>query len=97
MPKGYWVANLEVIDPEGYKAYQAFVRPFIAASQGRFIVRGGEAERVEGEMYPRVVVIEFPSFELARRAYHSDEYQEGMKLRLGNSVANIAIVEGFDG
>lgn len=96
MPKGYWVVNLEVTDPEGYKDYQAFVRPFLAANGGRFLMRGGRMEVVEGEMLPRVVVIEFDSFEEARRLYHSMEYQEGRALRLGRSAGNVAIVEGLE-
>ena len=91
----------EIPVPPGFAistaAYQAFVRPFLAANGGRFLVRGGQMELVEGVMSPRVVVIEFPGYEDALRVYRSAEYQEGMKLRLGNSVANIAVVEGFDG
>ncbi len=97
MAKGYWVVNLEVTDAEAYKAYQAFVRPFLAANEGRFIVRGGAHEVVEGSVLPRVVVIEFPSYETALSVYHSAEYQSGKQLRLDASVANFAIVEGFDG
>jgi uncharacterized protein (DUF1330 family) len=94
--KGYWVVNLEVTDPETYKQYQAFVRPFLAANEGRFIVRGGQQSVVEGQVGPRVVVVEFPSYEHAVRAYHSAEYQQGMQKRLAASAANFAIVEGFD-
>lgn len=96
MPKGYWVVNLEVTDPEGYKDYQAFVRPFLAANGGRFLVRGGRLEVVEGTVLPRVVVIEFESYEQARRLYHSTEYQEGRALRLTRSSGNVAIVEGLE-
>ena len=97
MARGYWVVNLEVTDPEAYKQYQAFVRPFLASNDGRFIVRGGQQSVVEGKVGPRVVVVEFPSYEQAVRAYHSQEYQAGMQARLGASSANFAIVEGFDG
>lgn len=97
MAKGYWVVNLEVTDPETYKQYQAFVRPFLAANDGRFVIRGGQQSVVEGNVNPRSVVIEFPSYEDAIRVYHSPEYQEGMKTRLDASSANFAIVEGFDG
>ncbi len=96
MARGYWVVNLEVTDPEAYKQYQAFVRPFLAANDGRFIIRGGQQSIVEGTVSPRVVVIEFPSYEQAVRVYHSAEYQQGMQLRLGASSANFAIVEGLD-
>lgn len=97
MPKGYWVCDLEVTDPEAYKAYQAFVRPFIATNGGRFLVRGGAQTVVEGEVRPRSIVIEFASYQHALDVYRSDEYQQGMKLRLGCAKADIAIVEGFDG
>lgn len=97
MAKGYWVVNLEVTDLETYKQYQAFVRPFLAANDGRFVIRGGQQSVVEGQVGPRVVVVEFPSYEHAVRAYHSAEYQAGMKMRLNASAANFAIVEGFDG
>lgn len=97
MAKGYWVVNIEVSDPETYKQYQASVRPFLAANDGRFVVRGGQVSVVEGQVGPRVVVVEFPSYDHAFRAYHSPEYQEAMKTRLNSSTANFAIVEGFDG
>ena len=97
MASGYWVVNIEVTDPEVYKQYQEFVRPFLAANDGRFIVRGGQQSVVEGTVGPRVVVVEFPSYEHALSAYHSPEYQQGMQTRLGASSANFAIVEGFDG
>ena len=72
------------------------MRPFLAANDGRFLIRGGQQDVVEGAMKPRVVVIEFPSYEQASRVYHSEAYQNGHKLRLGASMADFAIVEGFD-
>lgn len=98
MPKGYWVASITVNDAEGYKAYQPFVRPFLARNGGRFLIRGGTQAVVEGSVRPRCVVIEFPSRADAERVYRSAEYQQGMKLRGGGvAVADIAIVEGLDG
>lgn len=97
MAKGYWVVNLEVTDPETYRQYQGFVRPFLAANDGRFVIRGGQQSVVEGQVGARVVVVEFPSYQHAIGAYHSAEYQEGMRARLSASTANFAIVEGFDG
>lgn len=97
MAKGYWVVSLEITDPEAYRAYQAFVRPFLAANEGRFLIRGGQQDVVEGSVKSRVVVIEFPSYEQATRVYRSEAYQTGLKLRLGASMADFAIVEGFDG
>jgi uncharacterized protein (DUF1330 family) len=88
---------MTVTDPEAYKAYQAFVRPYLAGKQGRFLVRGGTAGVVEGVVGPRVIVIEFPSYAAALEAYHAAEYEAGKQLRFGASTGNFAIVEGFDG
>lgn len=97
MAKGYWIVNMTITDPDRYKAYQAFVRPFMAANQGRFLVRGGAAEVVEGKSEPRVIVIEFPSYEHALQAYRSAEYQAGKQLRLNSATGNVVVVEGFEG
>ena len=97
MAKGYWVVHIEVSDPETYKLYQAFVRPFLAASEGRFVIRGGQQQVVEGSALPRTVVVEFPSYAHAVRVYESADYQRGMQERLAASVADFVIVEGFDG
>ncbi len=50
MPKGYWVVDLEVSDPEAYKTYQAFVRPFLAENEGRFLDPGRRAAGGRGTM-----------------------------------------------
>lgn len=97
MAKGYWIVGVDVSDPEQYKAYQDFVRPYLAATGGRFTVRGGPQEVVEGKSNARTVVIEFESYEAAQRAYHSVEYQSGRELRRAASLADFVIVEGFDG
>ena len=96
MAKGYWVVNLEVSDLGLYKDYRAFVEPFLAAHSGRFVVRGGQAEVVEGRLLPRVVVVEFPSYAAAVAAYHSADYAEGKKKRLDAGAANFVIVEGAE-
>ena len=96
MAKGYWIVDLEVTDPEAYKAYQAFVRPFLAENGGRFLVRGGQQTVAEGDVLPRSVVVEFESYEKALAAYRSPAYQQGLQLRLNASRANFVVVEGFD-
>ena len=95
MAKGYWIANMEVPDPVRYGAYQRFVRPFLAAN-GRFIVRGGTQDIVEGTAHSRTVVVEFESHEKALAVYRSHEYQEGMKHRLDAAATDLIIVEGFE-
>ena len=97
MPKGYWVVHLDVADMEAYRVYQEFVRPFLAANHGRFVIRGGEQSVVEGSVRPRTVVVEFPTLAEAQRVYHSTDYQTGMQTRLKASIADFAIVEGFEG
>jgi len=96
MAKGYWVVNLDVTDQALYDDYRAFVAPFLAGRSARFIVRGGEAEVVEGTVLPRVVVVEFPSYADAVAAYHSAEYAQGKQNRLDASTANFVIVEGAE-
>jgi uncharacterized protein (DUF1330 family) len=95
VPKGYWVVHLDVTDVVAYQKYRAFVQPFLDANGGRFVIRGGEQEVAEGNVRPRAVIVEWPSYADARRAYHSAEYAEGKKLRTGISEADFAIVEGF--
>jgi uncharacterized protein (DUF1330 family) len=96
MAKGYWVVHIDVTDPDTYRVYQEFVRPFLAANSGRFVIRGGEQSVVEGTVRPRTVVVEFPSVADAQRVYHSAEYQSGMRERLASSAADFAIVEGLE-
>ena len=97
MPKGYWVARVDVTDPEQYKAYVAAnARPF-AAFGAKFLVRAGRYENPEGGARSRNVVIEFPSYQAALDCWHSPEYQAAIKLRASASVIDLVIVEGYDG
>jgi uncharacterized protein (DUF1330 family) len=95
MPKGYWVVHIDVDDANTYQTYKDFVRPFLAANGGRFLIAGGSQSVVEGAVRPRTVVVEFDSLAEAERVYHSEEYQTGMQERLASSRADFAIVEGF--
>lgn len=96
MPKGYIICHISVRNPEAYKEYVEKDTPIIQASGGRFIVRGGQADVVEGELLDRHVVIEFPSYEQALAAYHDPEYQEVAEIRRRNADATIVVVEGHD-
>src|SRR6266852_6392316 len=97
MAKGYWIVRGEVNDPEGYKAYVAANAEAFRKYGARFIVRGGAFEPVEGESRSRNVVIEFKDQATALACYRSPEYQRAMKLRKGHSVADIVVIEGYDG
>ena len=93
MPKGYWIAHIDVADPEQYKKYVvANARPF-AKFGARFLVRAGTFEAAEGTSRSRNVVIEFPSAEAARRWYDSVEYRKVLPIRLQHAV----YVEYVDG
>jgi uncharacterized protein (DUF1330 family) len=94
MAKGYWVVHLDVTDIGAYQRYREFVQPFFDANHGRFVIRGGAQDVTEGAVKARTVIVEWPSYQAARTAYHSAEYGEGKKLRTDISVADFAIVEG---
>ena len=96
MPKAYWIGHVTVDDPDAYQAYRQANAAAFAKYGGRFLVRGGAQEVVEGEMRPRSVVIEFASRADAEACYHSPEYQAALALRLPVSRADIAIVDGWD-
>jgi uncharacterized protein (DUF1330 family) len=65
MPKGYWIAHVDVQNPDAYKNYVSANGVAFAKFGGRFLVRGGQHETVEGKTRSRNVVIEFPSYEAA--------------------------------
>ena len=91
----YILAEIEVTNPEGYKEYTAQVPATIARYGGRFLVRGGSIEILEGE-WPqrRRVLIEFASMEQARRWWDSPEYEKPKALRRANSHGRLILMEG---
>jgi uncharacterized protein (DUF1330 family) len=97
MAKGYWIGRVDVTNPEEYKKYVAANGVAFARYGARFLVRGGRFEAVEGAARSRNVVIEFPSYQAALDCYRSPEYTEAMAHRLGAGVADILIIEGYDG
>jgi len=91
----YVIADVQVTDPAGYEPYRPLAAASIARFGGRFIVRGGKADLLEGSPAPeRVVVIEFPNADSARRWYFSEEYQQALKIRQANSTSRLILVEG---
>lgn len=97
MPKGYIIGHITVRDMEAYKEYVEKDTPILQGMGGRFIVRGGQSQVMEGEALERHVVIEFPSYEAALAAYNDPEYQEVMKIRHRTADSTIIVVEGHDG
>lgn len=91
----YFIANVEVTDPAGFAEYGKVVPETIQHYGGRYLVRGGAAETLEGDWQPnRVVVLEFPSLEQARRWYNSEDYRGPKTLRFKTATTSLILVEG---
>ena len=91
----YVVAEIEVDNPEGYEEYKKLAPPPIAAYGGKYIARGGRAEKLEGDWQPnRIVILEFESVEKAKQWIDSEEYQEAKALRHKYASSNAIVVEG---
>ncbi|MDF2097447.1 DUF1330 domain-containing protein [Aquibaculum arenosum] len=91
----YWIAHVQVTDPERYRGYTELAPAAFAKHGARFLARGGESETFEGTTYERQVVIEFPDLESARACYRSPEYQAAKAKRDGACVAHVSIVIGL--
>jgi len=91
----YVIADVTVKDPETYAEYRTQVPATIAKYGGRFLVRGGACESLEGDWRPaRVVVLEFPDVAAAKAWYGSQEYGPLIKLRQSASRGHVILVEG---
>jgi uncharacterized protein (DUF1330 family) len=97
MAKGYWIGMVDVSDPEAYKAYVRENAIAFRKFGGRFLVRGGTSETVEGRSRSRLVVIEFKDYATALACYRSPEYTKAIALRKDVSVADLVVIEGYDG
>ena len=93
----YILAEIEITNPEGYKEYTKAVPATIAKYGGRFLIRGGAAEALEGE-WPqcRRVLLEFPSMDAARKWWHSPEYEKPKAMRQAASHGRLLLIEGAD-
>ena len=92
---GYIIAFIDVTDRERYAEYMKLTPAAIESFGGRFVVRGGKTQTLEGpEESRRIVVLEFPTFERARAFYHSDLYASARAVRAGAAVASFILVEG---
>ena len=91
----YIIADIQVTDPASYDRYRPLAAASIARSGGRFVVRGGKVDLLEGAPEPeRIVVIEFPDADTARRWYSSEEYRKALKIRQSASRGRVFLVEG---
>lgn len=93
----YVIYRGEILDAERYEEYKTQVAPNIISSGGRYLIRGGDPDVLEGDPpVGRTVVLEFATRQAALDWYRSDEYSEIRKLREGAARASIYIVDGVD-
>jgi uncharacterized protein (DUF1330 family) len=93
---GYIIAEVNVQDEQGFEEYRKLVPATLAAYGGRFVIRGGKTEVLEGDWTPkRIVVLEFPDFNRAREWWASQEYSEPKKMRQRVALTNLVLVDGY--
>lgn len=91
----YVVVQIAIDDPADYERYKELAPPSIAAYGGRYVVRGGHNEVLEGTWHPaRLVVLEFPSMERARAWWSSPEYAAAKGLRQRCARTDMLLIEG---
>ena len=92
----YVIVDITVTDPERYEDYKKLAPPAIAAYGGKYVVRGGKSEKLEGNWEPnRIVILEFESTEKAKEFINSPEYREARALRHETASSNMIVVEGL--
>jgi uncharacterized protein (DUF1330 family) len=91
----YVIADVTTTDQALMDEYRKLVPATVTKYGGRFVVRGGAHETFEGEWKPnRLVLIEFPSMDAAKKWYASPEYKEPLAMRLKAGRSNVVFVEG---
>ena len=92
----YVLNDMEITDPVLFEEYKKLTPATVAQYGGRFLVRGGRTETLEGEWSPkRLVILEFPSVEQARAWADSPEYAPAKRLRQMASKSNLIVVDGI--
>ncbi len=91
----YVIANIEVTDPAQYEDYKKLAGPAIEACGGKYLVRGGKTEVLEGKWQPnRLVMLEFESVEKAQAWWESTHYAQAKAIRQGSANSSMVIVQG---
>ena len=91
----YVIVEIEVVDPVGYEEYKKQAAATVRQHGGKYIVRGGKAEVLEGDWNPkRIVILEFPTMERAKEWLNCEEYREPRKMRHRTAKTNMVLVEG---
>jgi uncharacterized protein (DUF1330 family) len=91
----YIIADLTITDPQGFEEYRQMVPATIAKYGGKYVVRGGQMEKLEGNWEPqRLVIIEFDSAERAKEWWACEDYREAKALRQRTAQTNLLVVAG---
>ena len=92
----YVIVEIEVEDAAAYEDYKKLTPASIAAYGGRFVVRGGATEALEGDWLPqRIVLLEFKDVETAKKWWASDEYAPAKSIRQKAAKTKMLVVEGY--
>ena len=92
----YVIVNVDTKQPEEYERYKEMAQKTVAQYGGRYLVRGGPMNVLEGSWEPtRIVILEFPSYEQAHEWWHSAEYAPAKELRQRLSATDLLIVDGY--
>jgi uncharacterized protein (DUF1330 family) len=93
----YIVVQVEVHDPVAYAEYKKDVPATLALYDGKFLVRGGQVETLEGDWMPeRFVILQFPSVGRAKEWWSSPEYRAIVDIRYRNASSRMIVVQGVD-
>ena len=92
----YVIGDITVNDQERYEDYKKLAPLAIAAFGGKYLARGGKAEKLEGNWEPdRIVILEFESIEKAKEWLDSHEYRKARLLRHNPASSNMIVVEAL--
>lgn len=91
----YVIVEIEILDPVGYEEYKKQASDTVHKYGGKYLVRGGNAEVLEGDWKPkRIVILEFESIERAKEWLNCEEYREPRKLRHKTAKTHMLVIEG---
>jgi uncharacterized protein (DUF1330 family) len=91
----YIIVDVKITDPKEYEEYKKLTPGSVASFDGKFIVRGGATEILEGEWHPeRIVILQFPTAKRAKEWWSSDEYGKAKLIRQRASKTKMIMVEG---
>ncbi len=92
----YIIVEIDILDPVGYEEYKKLAGPTVEKYGGKYAVRGGKTEVLEGDWKPkRIVVLQFESAERAKEWLNCEEYREPRKMRHRTARTNMILVEGM--